>query len=149
MTGWRLGWLVLPPELVRPVERLAQNLFISPPAVSQMAGIGAFDATEELDGNVRRYAANRDLLLAELPKAGFDKLTVPDGAFYIYADIGAFTADSLAFSKRMLAETGIAATPGIDFDPARGGHFMRFSFAGATEDMAEAAKRLKAWHNKA
>jgi aspartate/methionine/tyrosine aminotransferase len=149
MTGWRLGWLVLPEQLVRPVERLAQNLFISPPAVSQAAGIGAFDAMEELDGNVRRYAANRDLLLTELPKAGFDKLTVPDGAFYIYADIGAFTADSLAFSKRMLAETGIAATPGLDFDPARGAHFMRFSFAGATADMAEAARRLKAWHNKA
>jgi aspartate/methionine/tyrosine aminotransferase len=149
MTGWRLGWLVLPPELARPVERLAQNLFISPPAVSQEAGIGAFEAKDELDANVRRYAANRDVLLAELPKAGFDKLTVPDGAFYIYADIGAFTADSLAFSQRMLAETGIAATPGIDFDPARGGRFLRFSFAGATADMTEAARRLKAWHNKA
>jgi aspartate/methionine/tyrosine aminotransferase len=148
MTGWRLGWLVLPPELVRPVERLAQNLFISPPAVSQAAGVAAFEAKDELDGNVGRYAANRELLLTELPKAGFDKLTVPDGAFYIYADVSAFTADSLAFSKRMLAETGIAATPGIDFDPARGAHFMRFSFAGATADMAEAAKRLKAWHNK-
>jgi aspartate/methionine/tyrosine aminotransferase len=149
MTGWRLGWLGLPPELVRPVERLAQNLFISPPAVSQAAGIGAFDAGEELDANVQRYAANRALLLEELPKAGFTRLTVPDGAFYIYADVADFTSDSLDFSKRMLAETGIAATPGLDFDPARGAHFMRFSFAGSTPDMAEAARRLKAWHNKA
>ncbi|HVO04804.1 MAG TPA: aminotransferase class I/II-fold pyridoxal phosphate-dependent enzyme [Candidatus Cybelea sp.] len=154
MTGWRIGWLVLPPELVRPIERLAQNLYISAPAISQAAGLAAFDATEELDGNVRRYAANRDLLLEELPKAGFDRLTVPDGAFYIYADVSAFTpggpnGDSLDFSRRMLAETGIAATPGLDFDPARGAHFMRFSFAGSTADMAEAARRLKAWHNKA
>jgi len=154
MTGWRLGWLGLPPDLVRPVERLAQNLFISPPAVSQVAGIGAFDATEELDANVKRYADNRALLLEELPKAGFTRLTVPDGAFYIYADVADFTpggpnGDSLDFSKRMLAETGCAATPGLDFDPARGAHFMRFSFAGSTADMAEAARRLKAWHNKA
>jgi aspartate/methionine/tyrosine aminotransferase len=149
MTGWRLGWLGLPADLVRPVERLAQNLFISPPAVSQVAGLGAFDATEELDANVRRYANNRALLLEELPKAGFTRLTVPDGAFYIYADVADFTADSLDFSKRMLAETGVAATPGLDFDPARGAHFMRFSFAGSTADMAEAARRLKAWHNKA
>ncbi|WP_395022871.1 pyridoxal phosphate-dependent aminotransferase [Dongia sp.] len=149
MTGWRLGWLGLPPDLMRPVERLAQNLFISPPAVSQAAGLGAFDAMEELDVNVRRYAENRALLLDELPKAGFTKLTVPDGAFYLYADVADFTANSLDFSKRMLAETGIAATPGLDFDPARGAHFMRFSFAGATADMAEAARRLKAWHNKA
>jgi aspartate/methionine/tyrosine aminotransferase len=149
MTGWRLGWLGLPTDLVRPVERLAQNLFISPPAVSQAAGIAAMDATEELDANVRRYADNRALLLEELPKAGFKHLTVPDGAFYIYADVADFTADSLDFSQRMLAETGIAATPGLDFDPARGSHFMRFSFAGSTADMAEAARRLKAWHNKA
>jgi aspartate/methionine/tyrosine aminotransferase len=149
MTGWRLGWLGLPPDLVRPVERLAQNLFISPPAISQAAGIAAFDAGEGLDANVRRYADNRALLLEELPKAGFARLTVPDGAFYIYADVAEFTADSLDFSKRMLAETGIAATPGLDFDPARGNHFMRFSFAGATEDMTEATRRLKAWHNKA
>jgi aspartate/methionine/tyrosine aminotransferase len=149
MTGWRLGWLGLPADLVRPVERLAQNLFISPPAVSQVAGLGAFDAGEELDANVQRYAANRALLLEELPKAGFTRLTVPDGAFYIYADVADFTEDSLDFSKRMLAETGVAATPGLDFDPARGAHFMRFSFAGGTADMAEAARRLKAWHNKA
>jgi aspartate/methionine/tyrosine aminotransferase len=149
MTGWRLGWLALPPDLMRPVERLAQNLFISPPAISQAAGLAAFDAGEELDANVRRYAANRALLLEELPKAGFTQLTVPDGAFYLYGDVADFTDDSLDFSQRMLAETGIAATPGLDFDPARGAHFMRFSFAGATADMAEAARRLKAWHNKA
>ena len=145
MTGWRLGWLVLPPDLARGVERLAQNLFISPPTLSQHAAIAAFDAHDELALNVRRYAANRDLLLNDLPGAGFSKLTSTDGAFYIYADVGDLTDDSLAFCTRMLEETGVAATPGIDFDAARGRHFLRFSFAGATADMAEAAKRLKAW----
>jgi aspartate/methionine/tyrosine aminotransferase len=145
MTGWRLGWMVLPHALIRAVECLAQNLFISPPGVSQAAAIGALAAREELDGSVRRYAANRDLLLNELPSAGFDRFAPADGAFYLYADVSRFTEDSVAFCKRMLDETGIAATPGIDFDRARGKHFMRFSFAGATADMAEAAKRLKAW----
>lgn len=145
MTGWRLGWMVLPPELLRPVERLAQNLFISPPSVSQAAAVAAFDSYDELDANVARYAANRALLLNELPKAGFDRLAPADGAFYIYADVAHLTNDAEAFCQRMLAETGIAATPGIDFDRSRGHLFVRFSFAGAIADMAEAAKRLKAW----
>ncbi|MBL8707875.1 MAG: pyridoxal phosphate-dependent aminotransferase [Rhodospirillaceae bacterium] len=145
MTGWRLGWMVLPDELVKPVERLAQNFFISPPTLSQLAGAAAFDAHEELQGNVARYARNRDLLLDELPRAGFRKLVSTDGAFYIYADVSELTDDSLAFCRRMLAETGVAATPGIDFDPGRGHHFMRFCFSGSTEDMAEAARRLQAW----
>jgi aspartate/methionine/tyrosine aminotransferase len=145
MTGWRLGWMVVPDDLARSIECLSQNLFISPPSLSQHAACAAFGCTEELDANVQRYARNRALLLEELPKAGFDKLAPADGAFYIYADISAMTDDSEAFCRRMLAETGIAATPGVDFDPARGRHFMRFSFAGATADMAEAAKRLKAW----
>jgi aspartate/methionine/tyrosine aminotransferase len=145
MTGWRLGWMVLPPDLVKPIERLLQNFFISAPALSQLAGIAAFDAHDELEANVARYARNRELLLNELPAAGFDRLITTDGAFYIYADVSGRTDDSLEFCRRMLAETGVAATPGIDFDPARGHHFVRFCFSGSTVDMAEAAKRLKAW----
>lgn len=145
MTGWRLGWMVLPQDLVKPVERLLQNFFISAPTLSQRAGIAAFDAHEELLGNVARYARNRELLLNELPAAGFDRLITTDGAFYIYADVSARTDDSLEFCRRMLADTGVAATPGIDFDPRRGHHFVRFCFSGSTEDMAEAARRLKAW----
>lgn len=145
MTGWRLGWMVLPQDLVKPVERLLQNFFISAPALSQLAGVAAFDAHEELQDNVARYARNRDLLLHELPAAGFEKLITTDGAFYIYADVSGRTDDSLDFCRRMLSETGVAATPGIDFDPARGHHFVRFCFSGTTEDMAEAARRLKVW----
>ena len=145
MTGWRLGWMILPESLVRSVECLAQNLFISAPTLSQMAAVAAFDCTEELDRHVARYARNRELLLRELPKAGFDRIAPADGAFYVYADVSAMTDDSEAFCKRLLAETGIAATPGIDFDPARGRRFMRFSFAGSEETIAEAARRLIAW----
>jgi len=145
MTGWRLGWLVVPTELLQPIERLQQNLFISPPTLSQHAGVAAFDAQEECQANVRRYAANRALLLNDLPGAGFDKLIATDGAFYIYADVARLTNDSVDFCRRMLAETGVAATPGVDFDGQRGHATMRFSFAGSTEDMAEAVRRLKAW----
>ena len=145
MTGWRLGWLVLPEELVRPVECLAQNFAISPPTLSQYAAVAAFDCGEELDRNVARYARNRSLLLEALPRAGFDRLAPADGAFYLYAEIGHLTNDSLEFCRRMLAETGVAATPGVDFDPVRGHATMRFSFAGATEEMAEAADRLQRW----
>ena len=145
MTGWRLGWLVLPEDMIRAVECLAQNLFIAPPSVSQHAALAAFDCREELDANVARYARNRDILLSELPAAGFKEMAPADGAFYIYSHIAHWTDDSLDFCRRMLAETGVAATPGVDFDPLDGRHFMRFSFAGSTEDMIEAAKRLKAW----
>jgi aspartate/methionine/tyrosine aminotransferase len=145
MTGWRVGWMVVPESLVRTVERLAQNLYICPPTVAQVAALGAFDGIEELEAHRRVYAANRDLLLAELPKAGLGKLVPADGAFYLYADVSEFTADSLAFTKLMLEETGVAATPGLDFDPARGGRFVRFSYAGATAEMVEAAQRLQAW----
>lgn len=143
MTGWRLGWLIFPQSLARPIECLAQNLFISPPTLSQIAAVSAFEAFDELDANVARYRINRDLLLEELPKAGFDRLSHAQGAFYIYADVGHLTDDSLAFCKRILAETGVAITPGVDFDPGRGHRYVRFSFAGATADMAEAARRLK------
>lgn len=145
MTGWRLGWLVLPEDMIRAVECLAQNLFIAPPSVSQHAALAAFDCREELDANVARYARNRDILLNELPAAGFKEMAPADGAFYIYSHIAHWTDDSLDFCRRMLAETGVAATPGVDFDPLDGRHSMRFSFAGSTEDMIEAAKRLKAW----
>ncbi|WP_374650489.1 pyridoxal phosphate-dependent aminotransferase [Dongia sp.] len=145
MTGWRLGWMVLPDDLIKPVERLTQNFFISAPALSQLAGIAAFDAREELEANVARYARNREILLNDLPKAGFDDLITTDGAFYIYANVAHLTSDSLDFCRRMLSETGVAATPGIDFDPARGHHFVRFCFSGATPDMVEAARRLKEW----
>ena len=145
MTGWRLGWMVLPEDLLRPVECLAQNLFISPPCLSQIAGEAAFDCGEQLDRYVAAYARNRALLLEELPKAGLDRLAPADGAFYIYADVAAVTNDSEALCRRMLAETGIAATPGVDFDPDRGHHFVRFSFAGREADMREAARRLQDW----
>lgn len=145
MTGWRVGWMVVPERLVRTVERLAQNLFISPAAVSQVAALGAFDGFEELDANKRAYAANRDILLAGLPEAGFDRLVPADGAFYLYADVGHLTQDSLAFAKAMLEETGVAVTPGLDFDPINGGRFIRFSYARSRDDMLEAVRRLKAW----
>ncbi|MFQ5619068.1 MAG: pyridoxal phosphate-dependent aminotransferase [Rhodospirillales bacterium] len=145
MTGWRLGWCVVPENLFRPVECLAQNLYISPPALSQHAAITVFDCLAELDANVARYARNRALLLEELPKGGFDKLASAEGAFYLYADVAHMTNDSQDFCQRMLAETGVATTPGTDFDPGRGNHFVRFSFSGATEDMARAARRLKQW----
>ncbi len=145
MTGWRLGWMIVPPSLLRAVECLAQNFFISPPTLAQHAALAAFDCEEELRGNVARYAANRDLLLAELPKAGFDRLAPADGAFYLYADINALTNDSVEFCRRMLAETGVACTPGTDFDPARGHATLRMSFAGSTATIAEAARRLKTW----
>ena len=144
MTGWRLGWLVLPRDMVRPVDCLTQNLVISPPTLSQHAGIAVFDCDDELQANVARYARNREVLLDGLPSAGFDRLAPADGAFYLYADVAHMTNDSLAFCRRMLAETGVAATPGVDFDDAEGDRFVRFSFAGGTEDMEKAVAALQA-----
>ncbi len=145
MTGWRLGWMIVPPDMVRAVECLAQNMFISSPTLSQHAAIAAFDCHEELEANVRRYARNREVLLNDLPGAGFSDLAPADGAFYVYANVADLTNDSADFCRRMLAETGVACTPGLDFDPDRGHATIRFSFAGATEDMVEACKRMKAW----
>ncbi len=146
MTGWRLGWLVIPPDLARSVECLAQNLFISPPTLSQHAACAAFDSHDELQANVANYAANREILLRELPGVGFDRLAPADGAFYIYADVGAYTNDSTEFCRRMLVEAKVAATPGLDFDPYRGNTFVRFSFAGTQNDMTRAIKRLADWN---
>ena len=145
MTGWRLGWMVLPPDLMRSVESLAQNLFISPPALPQHAGIAAFDCRDELDALVAHYAENRTILLEGLPAAGFEKFAPADGAFYLFADVANLTNDSEEFCRRMLEETGVATTPGVDFDTARGHRFLRFYFAGATGDIAEAVRRLRAW----
>jgi aspartate/methionine/tyrosine aminotransferase len=145
MTGWRIGWLVLPEDLLRPVECLAQNLFISAPHVAQVAAEAAFDCTEELEANRARYRRSRDLLLRELPKAGFDRISPADGAFYVWADVGGLTNDSPEFCARMLAEAGVAATPGVDFDRARGTRFLRFSYCGPEADMAEAPARLARW----
>ncbi len=145
MTGWRVGWLVLPEDLIRPIECLAQNLFISAPHISRIAAEAAFDCHEELAANVARYRRARNLLLRDLPRAGFDRLSPAEGAFYLFADISERSNDSAAFCARMLAETGIAATPGVDFDRTRGNRFVRFSYCGPEADMAEAAARLRRW----
>jgi aspartate/methionine/tyrosine aminotransferase len=148
MTGWRLGWMLVPPELARSVECLAQNFHISPPALSQSAALPAFDCRAELDGHVARYRANRDLLIAALGEAGITRFAPAEGAFYLYVDVSSLTQDSEAFCRQMLAETGVAVTPGRDFDPIHGGGWIRLSFAGATEEIAEAANRLKDWFSR-
>ncbi len=145
MTGWRLGWMVLPEDLLRPTECLAQNMFVSPSALSQHAAVEVFGCREELEANVARYAENRRVLLESLPRAGFDRLAPADGAFYIYADIRKLTNDSIDFCKRMLMETGVAATPGIDFDRDRGNGCIRFCFAGSTDDIGAASRRIAEW----
>ncbi|WP_208352846.1 pyridoxal phosphate-dependent aminotransferase [Pseudaestuariivita rosea] len=145
MTGWRVGWMVVPPDHVRQVERLAQNMFICAPHVSQLAALAAMDAQDELQANLAVYAENRRLLLDELPKIGFDKIAPPDGAFYVYADVSAMTDDSLGFAAEILEQAGVAVTPGLDFDPVRGGQTLRFSYAGSTEDMREGLSRLRAF----
>ncbi|QQS13810.1 MAG: aminotransferase class I/II-fold pyridoxal phosphate-dependent enzyme [Rhodospirillales bacterium] len=145
MTGWRLGWMVLPPTLARAVECLAQNFHISPPALSQIAASAAFKSKAELDGHVARYRSNRDILLAGLPRAGIKTFAPPDGAFYLYADVSAFTRNSLEFCQKLLADTLIAAAPGIDFDPLSGSRFIRLSLAGTSQEMEEVVSRLCDW----
>jgi aspartate/methionine/tyrosine aminotransferase len=147
MTGWRLGWMLVPEDLRRPVDVLAGNFTICPPVLSQYAAIAAFtpESYAELDGHVARYAANRDLLLEGLPKLGIDRLAPADGAFYVYADIGHLTDDSYAWCLRLLAETGVATAPGIDFDTARGNEFVRISFAGGEAEITEGLARLGHW----
>ena len=142
MTGWRVGWMVVPPEHVRTIERLAQNMFICAPHASQVAAIGALKGTAEIEENRTVYARNRTMMLEALPKMGFDKIAPPDGAFYIYADIGAFGIDSLEFCHRLLEEAGVAITPGLDFDATRGHQTVRFSYARSSEDIAQGLTRL-------
>lgn len=146
MTGWRLGWMVVPRHLHDAVERLQQNLYICAPHVSQIAGLAAFDAAEELDAHVQRYAANRDLLTAGLAAAGITEVAAADGAFYVYADVtelAAAAGGSMALCGQWLEQLGVAATPGLDFDLARGDQFVRFSYAGSAQHIAEACQRLQ------
>jgi len=145
MAGWRLGWLVAPKEGVDAARARMSNLFLTPPSLAQHAGLVAMDCTEELEGHIATYAANRELLLAALPDLGLAKIAPPDGAFYVYADISEFTDDSMQFCMQLLEDTGVATAPGIDFDPVNGHRFMRISFAVSTDQVAEAIKRMKPW----
>jgi len=145
MTGWRIGWMVLPAKLARQVERIAQSLYISPPALSQAAAIAAFGATGELDAIKARYRTNRALLLRRLPELGFRIAAPMDGAFYAYCDVSRHTNDSMEFARRMLADAHVAATPGQDFDTRSGHRFMRMSYAGSTSDITQALDRIGRW----
>ena len=142
MTGWRIGWMVVPEDHVRTVERLAQNMFICAPHVSQVAALAAMDAHDELEANMAAYRENRRLMLEGLPKAGFAKFAPPDGAFYVYVDVSDFTHDSRAFASEILEKAGVAVTPGLDFDPVRGHGTLRFSYARSSADIAEGLARL-------
>ncbi|MGR3513357.1 MAG: pyridoxal phosphate-dependent aminotransferase [Paracoccaceae bacterium] len=148
MTGWRVGWMVVPEDHVRIIERLAQNMFICAPHVSQVAALVAMDCHEELEANMAVYRANRALMLEGLPKASFTKIAPPDGAFYIYADVSEFTDDSRAFAAEILEEAGVAVTPGLDFDKARGHATLRFSYARSTADVQEGLARLTRFMTK-
>jgi aspartate/methionine/tyrosine aminotransferase len=145
MTGWRVGWMVVPDALLRPVERLQQNLAISVPTLSQIAAAAAFDGREEMESVKHGYEENRRILTQGLPRAGLEKFLPVDGAFYLYADVSRFTDDSLDFARRMLEQAGVAATPGIDFDPVRGKHFVRFCYAGSAAEMHDAVARIGDW----
>lgn len=142
MTGWRVGWMVVPDSHIRTVERLAQNMFICPPHASQVAALAALDCTAEADTNLAVYAENRRLMLEGLPRAGFDRIAPPEGAFYIYADVSHLTDDSRRFAAEILEHAGVAVTPGLDFDPDRGQRTLRFSYARATADIIEGLRRL-------
>ena len=148
MTGWRIGWMVVPEEHVRLIERLAQNMFICAPQASQVAALAAFGCTEELEANLAVYKANRDLMIVELPKVGLSNFAPPDGAFYIYVDVSHLTNDSRALASDILAKAGVAVTPGIDFDPERGQTTLRLSYARSTEEIREGLLRLKAYFDR-
>lgn len=143
MTGWRVGWMVVPQAMIRTVERLAQNLFICPPHASQVAALAALDCIPEAEANLSVYARNRQMMLERLPKMGFDRIAPPEGAFYIYANVSALTDNSLSFAAEVLEKAGVAVTPGLDFDPERGARTLRFSYARATADIAEGLDRLE------
>ena len=145
MTGWRIGWMIVPEGHVRRLERLMQNMFICAPHASQIAALAAMDSVGELEKNLAMYESNRAFLLRELPKAGFDKIAPPDGAFYIYADVSELTDNSVELAQRILLEAGVAVTSGLDFDPRRGHKTLRFSYARSTEDIVEGIRRLKQW----
>jgi len=145
MAGWRLGWLVVPPDLIAAAIARIGNLFLTPPVLAQHAGLAAFDCRDELEDHVRTYARNRDLLLDALPRLGLARIAPPDGAFYIYADIGHLTDDSLQFCIDLLNDTGVCTAPGIDFDPVEGHRFMRFSFAVSTALVEDAIARMEPW----
>ncbi len=145
MAGWRLGWLVAPREGVDAARARMSNLFLTPPSLAQHAGLVAMDCTKDLEGHIATYTANRELLLAALPDLGLARIAPPDGAFYVYADIGDYTDDSMQFCMQLLQDTGVATAPGIDFDPVNGHRFMRISFAVSTEQVAEAIRRMKPW----
>jgi aspartate/methionine/tyrosine aminotransferase len=149
MTGWRVGWMVVPPDHVRVIERIAQNMFICPPHASQVAALAAMDCGAELQANMAVYRENRRLMLEGLPNAGFDRIAPPDGAFYVYADVSHLTDDSRAFAAQILEKAGVAVTPGLDFDPVRGGGTLRFSYARATADIVEGLARLKRFMQEA
>jgi aspartate/methionine/tyrosine aminotransferase len=149
MTGWRIGWMVVPPPLTRAVDRLQGNLSISVPTLSQIAAQAAFDGRGELEAIKHGYEDNRKILIEGLPKAGLDKFLPVDGAFYLYADISKFSDDSFDFAKRLLAEAHVAATPGVDFDPVDGRHYLRFCYAGSAADMREAVERIGGWLKQA
>ena len=142
MTGWRVGWMVVPENHIRQVERLAQNMFICAPHASQVVALAAMECREELTAYQAVYQKNRRLMIEGLPKAGFDRIAPPDGAFYIYADISHLTSDSLSFAREILQEAGVAVTPGLDFDTQRGAGSLRFSYAGSSEDIQEGLHRL-------
>jgi aspartate/methionine/tyrosine aminotransferase len=148
MTGWRIGWMVVPSSLVRPIERLQGNLAISVPTLSQIAAEAAFEGRPELEAIKHGYEDNRKILIEGLPKAGLSKFLPVDGAFYLYADVSDFSNDSFDFAKRLLEEAHVAATPGVDFDPINGRHFVRFSYAGSAAEMKEAVERIGAWLHK-
>ena len=149
MTGWRLGWMLVPSDLARSVECLAQNFYISPPALSQLAALAVFGCRAELDGHVARYRTNRDLLIRALGAAGLTRFAPAEGAFYLYVDISSLSRDSGNFCRRLLVEAGVAVTPGLDFDPIGGEGWVRFSFAGSSAEIAEAARRLTEWSPRA
>ncbi|WP_333605998.1 pyridoxal phosphate-dependent aminotransferase [Novosphingobium sp.] len=145
MAGWRLGWLVVPPALIEPARARMGNLFLTPPVLAQHAGLIAFDCREELQGHLANYARNREMLLAALPRLGLERIAPPDGAFYIWAEIGHMTNDSLSFCRQLLQDTGVATAPGIDFDPVEGGRYIRFSFAVSPAEIADAIERMAPW----
>ncbi len=145
MTGWRVGWMVVPPRLLRPIERLQQNLSISVPYLSQVAALSAFDGEAEMREVRAQYARNRDILMRDLPRIGLGRFMPIDGAFYVYVDVSALTNDSMDFCRRAIREAGVAITPGLDFDPVEGRRYVRLSFAGTEQDMHDAVAKLGSW----